>query len=122
MIPLPSLTGGRSREHSRLAKASVENIIIINIFVLSKIRVKTLSIKQLSNGKNTLDHRNTNENATSKSLSIHCETCCSHDLSACGRKRQSRKTCIVHAPLHTHQTICSNVIFLAFRYALFYSP
>ena len=26
MIPLPSLTGGRSREHSRLAKASVENI------------------------------------------------------------------------------------------------
>ena len=27
MIPLPSLTGGRSREHSRLAKASVENII-----------------------------------------------------------------------------------------------
>ena len=28
MIPLPSLTGGRSREHSRLAKASVENIII----------------------------------------------------------------------------------------------
>lgn len=29
MIPLPSLTGGRSREHSRLAKASVENIIII---------------------------------------------------------------------------------------------
>ena len=31
MIPLPSLTGGRSREHSRLAKASVENIIIINV-------------------------------------------------------------------------------------------
>jgi hypothetical protein len=29
MIPLPSLMGGRSREHSRLAKASVENIIII---------------------------------------------------------------------------------------------
>ena len=29
MIPLPSLTGGRSREHSRLAKASVENIINI---------------------------------------------------------------------------------------------
>ena len=29
MIPLPSLTGGRSREHSRLAKASVENIIKI---------------------------------------------------------------------------------------------
>ena len=28
MIPLPSLTGGRSREHSRLAKASVENIIM----------------------------------------------------------------------------------------------
>ena len=27
MIPLPSLTGGRSREHSHLAKASVENII-----------------------------------------------------------------------------------------------
>ena len=30
MIPLPSLTGGRSREHSRLAKASVENIILLN--------------------------------------------------------------------------------------------
>ena len=30
MIPLPSLTGGRSREHSRLAKASVENIIKFN--------------------------------------------------------------------------------------------
>ena len=29
MIPLPSLTGERSREHSRLAKASVENIIIL---------------------------------------------------------------------------------------------
>ena len=61
-----------------------------------------------------------NENATSKSISLHCGTvlqCCSHDLSACGRKRQSRKTCIVHAPLHTHQTICSNVLCLSFRYA-----
>ena len=34
MIPLPSLTGGRSREHSRLAKAFVENIIIIIVAAL----------------------------------------------------------------------------------------
>jgi hypothetical protein len=27
MIPFPSLTGGRNREHSCLAKASVDNII-----------------------------------------------------------------------------------------------
>ena len=29
MIPLPSLMGGRSREHSRLSKASVENIMLL---------------------------------------------------------------------------------------------
>ena len=37
MIPLPSLTGGRSREHSRLAKASVENIIMKPIKVGEEI-------------------------------------------------------------------------------------
>ncbi len=44
MIPLPSLTGGRSREHSRLAKASVENIINIIKYIGTLVVVTSSGI------------------------------------------------------------------------------
>ena len=53
MIPLPSLTGGRSREHSRLAKASVENIIKDEDLLKEKFFSENLrnQVKNLGNFK-----------------------------------------------------------------------
>jgi hypothetical protein len=45
MIPLPSLTGGRSREHSRLAKASVENIILLSTEVMHNLSEDLLNVE-----------------------------------------------------------------------------